>query len=510
MHETPPSHRSAFPATTMLLSLALLKLLLHLPFLHQYGYHRDELYFIACGERPALGYVDHPPLVPMIVRASRELFGDSLIGMRLPGVLVGAATVFLAGFMAHQLGGGPFAQTLGALAILVAPVYLRAPAFVTIPSIEILFWAVTFSILITLLKNDNPRLWPLVGLVVGAGLWTKHTLLFLGFAVAVALLLMPNRRHYAGKWLWIGAFVGLILFLPNLIWQMRHDWPTLEFVRNLHATVMGDVSRVEFLLGQILYMGPMNLPIWLAGLGWLLLAADGRSYRLLGWVFVILVAVFMIAGSKVYYLAPAYPILAASGAVAIEAFARRRAARWIRPVLVAVLVTGGVVFFPIALPVLPIDTMNRYVMIVLGRVLNSAQDITGDLHAEFGWKEQVAAVAGVYHNLPSDQRSPCAILTGNYGEAGAIDLYGGVYGLPKAICTHNNYYLWGPGNAAGDVAIAIGISRRALEDSFASVKQKAVAVSEHGADFENNLPVYLCKDLKLPLAEVWSRAKKYN
>ena len=235
---------------------ALVKLLLHLPVLHRFGFHHDELYFIACGDHLSFGYVDHAPLVPWIARLATTVFGESLVGLRIFATLAGALTIFLIGMLASRMGGGRFAQLLACLAWLVAPVSLRTGNMLAIPSFEPLFWVACAWVLVRIADEGSPRLWPWLGLIAGGGLLNKHSMLFFGFGLAVGLLATPLRRHLRTPWPWMGAGVALLLFLPNIVWQVQHGWPTASFLRSLNETVMAGVSKLQFVGGQLLYMNP--------------------------------------------------------------------------------------------------------------------------------------------------------------------------------------------------------------------------------------------------------------
>jgi 4-amino-4-deoxy-L-arabinose transferase-like glycosyltransferase len=345
--------------------------------------------------------------------------------------------------MARRLGGDRFAQGLAGLSFLISPLYLRFGTFLNIPSFEVLYWSLLAYLLIMLLQEDRRRLWLWIGVVVGLGLLNKHSMFLFGFALAVGLLLSSARKYLACGWLWLGAAIAFVIFLPNLIWEMAHGFPTLEFIRNLNRDVMGQVSATDFLIGQVLYMHPLLAPVWLAGLWWYLLSSDGKRYRLLGWVFLVAVAVVIAANSKIYYLAAAFPMLLAAGAVAIEQWLSRMQARWPRPAISSLLVVGGLLFLPLALPILPIGRLDRVIPRATLGLVQDPLELTEHFHKEFGWENQVAVVARVYHALPERDRTRAAILAGNYGEAGAIDFFGRAYGLPEAISGHHSYYMWG-------------------------------------------------------------------
>jgi 4-amino-4-deoxy-L-arabinose transferase-like glycosyltransferase len=410
--------------------------------------------------------------------------------------------------MARRLGGGRFAQALAAVAFLIAPIYLRFGTFLNIPSLEVFFWSALAYTLILLVQKKDQRLWLLIGLIIGAGLLNKHTMLFGAFSLVLGLLLTPHRKHLLGKWIWLGAGLALLLFLPNAIWQVQHGFPTLEFVQNLNKDVMSKVSIAEFVLGQVLYLHPLSAPIWLLGLVHVF-SKDGKDYRILGWMFVVVFVLLLAAKSKIYYLAPLFPLLLAPGAVRIEQLIQRYRANWLKPTVFVALTGGALVFVPIALPVFPIETLDAYVERFAPRFIQDPAELTEHFHKEFGWENQVATVAAVYHSLPSDEQVQAAILAGNYGEAAAVDFFGPAYGLPRSISGHHSYYLWGPGDASGEVVIAFGVPLETLLAIFDRVDQAATITHPYAPDFENDLPVYVCRKPRQPLKQIWPRLKRF-
>jgi hypothetical protein len=498
---------------TMLWCLALATLLLHFLTNGRYGYFRDEFYYIACGEHLDFGYVDHPPLIAVIARITRGLLGDSLFAIRFFPAVAGALTVLLTGWMARELGGGRFAQVLAALAVMIAPVYLVIDNFLSMNAFEPLFWMLCAYIIILILKRENPKLWLRFGLVAGIGLMNKHSMLFFGFGLFIGLLLTPNRKFFFNKWTWLGILLAFAIFLPNLLWQIKHDWPTLEFMRNASLLKNYPISPVEFLSGQVLLMHPLTVPIWLAGLYFYLVAQEGKPYRVLGWIYVALLALFVVTQAKGYYLAPVYPMLLASGALVVERFSERRHWNWLKPVTIVLLILGGIVTAPFGLPVLPVETFPKYARILGLQEVKMERGRTGKLpqhYADmFGWENMVATVAKVYNNLSPEERAKCAIFTHNYGEAGAIDFFGKEYQLPKAVSGHNNYYLWGPRNYSGEIVITVGESLPDVRKTFDQVEPAAVITHEYARPEEDHLPVYICRNPKMALKEAWRQTKHY-
>ncbi|CAA9452526.1 MAG: hypothetical protein AVDCRST_MAG37-2515 [uncultured Rubrobacteraceae bacterium] len=499
----------------ILLFLALLKLLLHLLTADNYGYFRDELYYIAASERLDLGYVDFPPFVAMVAATARQLFGDSLLALHVFPALAGALVILLAGLMARELGGGRFAQGLAALATFIAPNFLVFGTWISMDAFDQLFWVLAAYVLLILLKRDQPRLWLLFGVIMGLGLLTKVTILFFGFAVFVALLLTPSRRHLLTKWPWLGSATAFLFLLPYVFWQVENGWPTLEFWSNYGGKI-DEASPLEFLVEQIVTMQPPTLPIWLAGLYFYLVAREGRPYRLLGWIYVILLVLFVVQNARFYFLAPAYPMLFAAGGVVIERFVRRRGWGWFKPAYASVLAVSGVVVAPLTVvPVLPVETLAKITGAAGGDAGIEAEtrevaELPQNFADRFGWEEMVATVAGVYEELPPEEQANACILTGNYGEAGAIDFFGEEYGLPKAISGHNNYYLWGPRGCTGEVVISVGVPLERLEAAFSEVEQADTVKCEYCMPDENNLPVHICRSPTVPLQESWPQFKHYN
>jgi 4-amino-4-deoxy-L-arabinose transferase-like glycosyltransferase len=510
------TRRTLLAGNTVLFSLALVKLLVHLLTAGNYGYFRDELYYIAASEHLSLGYVDFPPFVALATALARATLGDSLLALDLLPALAGAAVVALAGLMARELGGGRFAQGLAALAVLVAPNFLVFGTFISMDAFDQLFWVSTAYVLLLILKRNKPRLWPLFGLFAGLGLLTKLTILAFGFAVLVALLLTPARRHLRSAWPWIGGAIAVAFLAPYAYWNATNGWPTPEFWGEYGGKVDA-ASPVEFLVEQIVTMQPPTLPLWLAGLGFYLFAREGRPYRALGWVYVVLFVLFAVLNTRFYFLAPAYPMLFAAGGVAIERFFGGRGRwRWALPAYAAVLAISGAVVAPITVvPVLPVETLAKVTGAFGGdagvqvetRQIAEIPQVFAD---RFGWEGMTETVARVYERLPPEERSRACVLTGNYGEAGAIDFFGAKYGLPKAISGHNSYYLWGPRGCSGQTVVSVGAPRQRLEGVFGRIERAGTVRCRYCMPDENGLPVYVSRNPKLPFEEAWPRLKHYD
>ncbi|MGB8521780.1 MAG: glycosyltransferase family 39 protein [Candidatus Acidiferrales bacterium] len=507
------ARESARASIVLLLSLALAKLLIQFAGINHYGFFRDELYYMACGEHLAWGYIDQPPLIALIAWFARHAFGNSLFAVRLLPALAGAAVVFLTGWIACELGGGLFAQFVAALAILFAPAYLAFDSFLSMNAFEPLFWVLCAWIAIRIVKGASPKLWLAVGAIAGLGLENKHTMLVFGFALVAGLLVSGKGHLFRSGWVWIGGAIALAMFLPNLIWEARNGWPQILVVRNAQEFKNVEIGPLRFFADQVLFLQPIELPVWFAGLVWFFAAPEGKRFRFLGWAYFIVMIVFIVLHGKSYYALPIYPILMASGGVALEQLffgAQRR--RWLASAYCAVIVIAGLITLPFGVPLLPVNTFIHYSEVLpYARGVKTERDPTvalpqlyGDM---FGWENMASSVARIYHGLPAQEQSGCAILAGNYGEAGAIDYYGTALGLPKAISGHNNYFLWGPRNYSGECVIVFGENSDRYARLFGEAQLVATITDEHAMPSEQGVHVYICRKPSAPLAILWPNFK---
>jgi len=485
----------------MVAALALATVVLHLICINQYGYFRDELYYLACGEHLDWGYVDQPPLIGLLAFLIRHTLGTSLFAIRIIPVLAHGGIVLLTAAIARRLGASPFAQRLAALCSMIAPLYAALGHFLSMNVFDPLLW---MGCVWAYLAN---RRWLLFGTLAGIGLENKHAILFFGLAFVIGLLFSEDRRELIRPRIWIGGLIAFAIFLPNLIWEWRHHFATLELLSNIaHSHKNAPVTAWSFFTGQILLMNPILLPVWLAGLVWLI---RQPRFRALGVTYVALFIEFVVMKGKVYYIGPAYPMLFAAGAIVVD---RALAARW-RLAVVTAIVTAGALVMPLALPILPVETFIAYQKRLHLEPPRTESMRLGPLPQQyadmFAWPEMVAVVAHAYDQLSPADRAKCAIFAQNYGEAGAIDLFGPQYGLPKAISGHQSYFLWGPRGATGEVMIVLNDRRERLEELFDHVEQVGVVHHPYAIPYENDKPVHLCRGLKAPLNELWPKIKKW-
>ncbi|MDR3721355.1 MAG: glycosyltransferase family 39 protein [Candidatus Acidoferrales bacterium] len=507
------TREAAVSGTVILAGLALAKLVVQFAGIRHYGFFRDELYYMACGEHLAWGYVDQPPLIALVAWLSRHLLGDSLFSLRLLPVLAGAAIVFLTGLLTRELGGGRFAQFLAAAAMLFAPAYLAFDSFFSMNAFEPVFWLLCAWFGVRIVLGASPRLWLAFGAVAGLGLENKHSMAVFGFAIVAGLVLSGQSQLFRSRWIWIGGLVAFALFLPNLLWESRHGWPQIEVVRNAQLYKNIPISPLRFLGEQIAFLHPLALPVWLGGLAWCFFSTSGRRFRFLGWTYLIVMAIFMILGGKSYYPLPVYPLLMAAGGVAIEQFFESSARQSLRAAFPSLLIVGGLIALPFGVPMLPVATFLRYSqMLPYSKVVKTERDAVyaplPQLYADmFGWDTMAETVAQVYQSLPATDHADCGILGGNYGEAGAIDHYGPALGLPQALSGHNSYFYWGPRGYSGGCMIIFGERSDEFIKYFGDVRRAATVTSPHAMPNEQRVPVYVCRKPIAPLAVLWPRFK---
>ena len=485
---------------------------LQLAMVNRYGIFRDELYYLACGEHLAWGYVDHPPFVALVARLSRTLFGESLLAIRLLSALAGGATLVLTGRLALLFGGDRWAAALAAVAVAIAPAMLYLFHILSMNAWDILFWTATAFVVAKIIVEGRERLWMLVGAFIGLGLENKTSMAFLVIGLSAGVLLTPERRWLRSRYLWIGAAIAATIAAPHVIWQVANGWPTVEFIRNADALKNARLTPLQFAGSQLLELHPVNGLLLLAGL-WFFFTAESGRFRLFGWTYVTIFLVIFLQHGKTYYLSPSYPLMLAGGSVAVMRVLSGRA-RVLRPVALGAVVIAGVVTAPAAFPVLSIDNYMAYSRALGLRPPDAERNATAELPQYFadmfGWNEMVATVAGVYRSLsPEDQRKT-GIFALNYGEAGAIDFLGPRHGLPlKAISPHNSYYLWGPRDISGEVLIVIGGKREDHLKSYDSVEQAATIECGLCMPFENHRPVYVLRRPKRSMQEIWKSSKMF-
>jgi hypothetical protein len=491
----------------VLLCIAGLVTLVHVLTNGRYGWHRDELATLDDARYLAWGYVAYPPVTPFIARLALELFGPSLIGVRLFAALAQAIVIVVAGLMARALGGGSRAQVVAAVAVAICPVALASGALFQYVAFDFLCWVLVAFFTVKLLSTDNPRWWIAIGVAIGIGMMTKYTMAFCVAGLAAGALFMPARQWLRCRWLWIAIGLSFLLLLPNLLWQWKYDFISLQFLTSIHARDVR-IGRTDGFLLQQLFIGanPMVIPFWISGLYYYLFSSTGRKYRPIGWMFLIPLLLFIVARGRSYYLAPAYPMLLAAGAVVWERwsaglssgkYASTRAATWIA------LGFGGIFGVVMVLPIAPVHSW----------VWRVATSVHKDFNEEIGWPELAQTVFTIYSALPDQERQQTRILTGNYGEAGAINLYGSSLGLPEAISGINSYYQRGYGNPPPETVIVLGFSGERLKEIFMEYKLAGQVTNRFGIGNEETSrhpDIFICRHPRLPWPQLWRTLRSFG
>lgn len=483
-------------------------LVLHLLFANRYDFFRDELYFIICGRHPAFGYVDQPPLVPLLAAGS-QAFGHSLFLLRALAALSAAGLTYFVCRIAQLAGAKKFGLTLAGIAAALCPFFMGLTSLFTTSVFEPLAWTAITYFLARAVLLDERRAWLWAGVIAGLDLEAKYQLPLYLAPLFVALLLLGPRRNLKLVPLLQALGIGLLLALPSALWQLQHHFPFLELLHNGANGKNVVVSPSTFVLNQILMMNPVLAPLWLAGAAAPFFLERLRPYRFISLGFLLTFLLMVVMHAKDYYLTPAYGGVLALGAVAFEQWLTRR---WMRAAYLGLAILSGLALAPIAMPILTPAALVRY-----QRAIHVQQQVREHLKQnelpqvfsdQFGWRELAQKVAEVYHALPPDQQQRAGIFAANYGEAAALDFYGEGLGLPPALSGHNQYFLWGPRGYDGSVLLVLNREVDELKEC-----DQAETLARFGAQwsmpFETNAAISLCYGLKPKLAEAWPRLKFY-
>lgn len=475
---------------------AVAMILLHLPVLSRYGIHRDELYAYSCSLRLGLGYLDHALVTPWVTAFSLFLFGKSIIAFRIFPLLSGAAVLILTGLMARALGGRRFSLNIAALCIILSPYFVRTSHCMSQISFEALFWTASALVLVRILKQGPSPWWLVFGITSGLGLITRPSMLVYGVGVTAALMLTPYRRHLGSKWFWLGGVAAFLILLPNLVWQMDHDWATLSFLRETRNGP-GIPPLTEFLFGQALYLGPLRALVCAGGFIYLM---TGRQpyLRVFGWIFLVTLLIMSVMKSKIYYILPVYPVLIAAGGVFLENVLMPGRSRRL---VSTVLLISGVILLPLALPVLPLEKVDAYTHAVSFGLIDDTEKYTGFYHDQVGWDRHAAALKTVYETLPAEVQNRCFFLAGSYGAAGALEYFLDFPGRPPVACNNLSWHYWPQPDDRYDIALVLSYTGGWLEDLFDRVVFLGSTPTVPLAA-DKSFAVWLCLEPKGPYREI--------
>jgi hypothetical protein len=489
--------------TLALVGIAVTAAVIHVLTNGRYGFHRDELQFLSDARHLDWGFVAYPPFTPFVERIALDVFGGSMVGLRLFSVIAQALAIVVAGLMARELGGGRLAEMTAALVVATSGVPVFEATEFQYSSFDYLWWALIAYFVIRLLKSEDPRWWLAIGGAIGVGLETKYTVCFFVVALLGGMLLTRARRYFLNGWFWGGVGLALVIFLPNFLWQVRHGFISVHFLQHIHVRDVGEGRANGFLKDQFLICANLvAAPLWIAGLVYFF---RDQRYRLLGWMYVITLGLFMVGKGRGYYVAAAYPMLFAMGAVAGERWMASLKRGW-RLAVEGVFFTGlaawGLLAFSILVPIAASGPLKEF-----------ALKNNGDLREEIGWDELLKTVAGIRDSLPPEQRSNVGVLVGNYGEAGAVEILGAAYRLPMPISMTNSAWLRGYPTPEPTTLIVVGFSRESADRTFSDCQLAGHNGNSAGVKNEESTDhpdIFVCGPPRMPWPEFWMKYQEFG
>jgi len=428
--------------------------------------------------------------------------------------LFGALTLWFTGKITLEFGGKKTALMIALPSVMLAPIYLALNSYYSMNSIDIFLWTITFYFLVKLAKDASDKLWVILGIILGLGLLNKLSFLWMGFGIAHSFMIITKGKIFLKKGIWIAAVISGFLFLPFIIWNLTHDMAHFEFIKNAQQFKYAGITRIDFIKNLLLIMNPVSLTVWIPGLYWFFFGKK-KEFRVIGLIFITVFLLLLINGkSKAEYLAGAFIPLFCAGGIFLEEISRKAVRRIFSYGITISVVVSGIVLAPLALPVLPAATFIKYSGGLgfsqpspEGKELESLPQFYADMH---GWEEMAKNVSKVYQMIPEHEKENTVAWGSNYGRAGAIEYYSSKYPLPKAISTHNNFWIWGYGNKEIKHVIFIGGELKDYENSFDTVNEALLHTAEYAMPYENNLTIFLCSGPKADLEEIWPKYKHFE
>ncbi|MFT4741742.1 MAG: hypothetical protein ACI9L9_002536 [Marivirga sp.] len=486
----------------IILSLTLFKLIMQCLGNQHYGFHRDELLHLSVSEHLAWGYMEFPPMIAALGSLSHWLFDYSLVGVRLLPTLAGASILVLCCLMAIELGGGKKAVLLAGICILVFIPFYRNHTLFQPVVFDQLFWTLGFYFMIKYMNTGHKKFLLFIGITLGLGLLTKYTILVWGLGIFTGLLFYQKGSLFKNKWLYISASLAVLLFLPNLLWQIANDLPLLKHLKALNESQLEGISPWSFLLEQLAL--PFTFTISLIGIGGFFFDDKLKKYKMLGITALIIFASMWLLHAKAYYVFALYPLLFAAGAVRLSRLLSTKPT-WVYATVILCLLPP-LYFIPEATPIMPIEKFIRYKGLEAkeGRIA-----LTSDYADMFGWEEQVELVDSVYRSLTPEDKKNSVLWAENYGEAGALKILGKKYGLPDPICRHGSFWLWGYGNENAAVWISLGNEKAAVEAVFEEVTLVKIITHPYAIAEENGIPLYIGRKPKVNIPKWWAAYENY-
>ncbi|MCU1241605.1 MAG: glycosyl transferase family protein [Candidatus Acidoferrum typicum] len=491
----------------LLVLLAIVRVVVHILTNGHYGFHRDELQTLDDAGHLDWGFVAYPPVVPLLARLELVLCGTSLVGFRLLAAVAVSAAMVFAGLIAKELGGGRREQVLAAIATGISPVSLSQGAVFQYVSFDYLWCVLLTYFLVRLLKTEDARWWLAIGALIGLGMQTKYTMAFFAIGLVSGVVLARARLYLWSAWLWAGVAVSLLIFLPNLVWQVQHHFISLEFLRHIHARDVSQGRAHGFLLQQLLFcVNPATIPLVFLGLWFYFAREEGKRYRALCWMYAVTLAIFVVAKARFYYLAPMYPVLLAGGSVLWGEWLkslRPASFRAAQAVLWTAMVAGAVIFALTTMPLAPFGSG-------LWKFTSKVHD---QFREEIGWTDLAQTVARVYKSLPAEEQARTGILTGNYGEGGALNLYGPGLGLPRAMAGTNSFWYRGYTEPPPETVIVIGFDLDEADELFSSCRVAAKNTNPYNVvneESRDHPDILVCRHLRESWPEFWRKFRRFG
>lgn len=494
---------------SIIFSISLINFIIYLitQMFFSYGMFRDEYYYLACANRLALGYVDHPPLSIYVLAVWKFLFGDSLIAIRFVSAIISSVTIFVLGLFTMQLGGKKSAIIISMLAFMLTPIFLGINTIYSMNTFDYFFWISSAYMFLRIIQTENKKNWIWLGVVLGLGLLNKTSVFWLGAGILAGTLFTPLRKDLITKYPYIAFVLAILIFSPYVIWNITHDFAHLEFMRNAATRKYGGLTPISFIMDQILIHNPLTILIWLPGIIFFFFRKDSKQYRALGFIWLTTFLILLINGhSKGEYISAAYQSLFAGGAVMIEKWSAAPNRNWIKYSIAVPVIVIGVLLSPFARPLLSPETFIQYQSAIgLEPPSNEGHELVGlpQFYSDmFGWEDLAKDVSKVYQSLPKEERETTLVYCGNYGKAGAIEYYSKKYPLPRVICPHNSYWYWWPTEKKYSTVIIIGGE---IEDHFESLNEVFEAgyhETKYAMPYENNQTIFIGRGLKGSLNEI--------
>ena len=502
-----------FTGLELILLLTCINLVIRLLTNSAYGFHRDEFLYMALGRHLDIGFWSNPPLIGIFAYLS-QLLGDSVFSVRFIPAILGAATVFLTGLMVKDYGGKFFAQLIACLAIMLSPAYLRLFSMYNPVPFEVFYWTLLSFLILRYLKTASINYIYALGIVVGLGMMNKYSTIFFVIGILIGLVFTSYRKLFLSKHFYAAIGIAFCICLPNLWWQYSYHFPVVNHMEGLQESQLVNVDPLSFILDQFL-MNLQATPIWIAGLIFLLFNQSGKTFRLLGWIFVSVIFLFLVLSGKSYYTLGVFPITIAAGSYYLEqVFGNKK--KMIKTLVVIYMFLTSSIVLPLSITFLNADQFSAYCQYLIHEIkLESPMRWEdGQIHAlpqdyadMFGWEEFGEKVALAYQQVPNKKQ--CMIYCENYGQAGAVEHFGKKYNLPPVISFSDSYRLWAPEKIDDNINTLIYVNDELGDDIRAIFEEvKLIGTIEHPYAREQGTRIYLCQKERSDFSDFWTERVK--